>query len=90
MPINIYNADNSERVIWLCDDDWELPSQIRVLENWLSENINSVPSGNYVADVGFGIRKDACGGGAVLSVTTMNNMVKLGMKLYLSEYPDGE
>ena len=90
MPINIYNADNSERVIWLCDGDWELPSQIKSLENWLSENGNSILPGNYVVDVGFDIRKNACGGGAVLSITAMASMVKLGMKLYLSEYPDGK
>jgi hypothetical protein len=90
MPINIYNADNSERVIWLCDGDWELPLQIKSLESWLNENVNSILPGNYVADVGFDIRKNACGGGAVLSITAMTSMVKLGMKLYLSEYPDSE
>jgi len=87
MPINIYNNDNSERLEWLCDGDWELPSQIEALEVWLSKNQKVVQPGNYVADIGFDIRKDACGGGAILSTQSMASMVAIGMELYLSEYP---
>lgn len=49
-----------------------------------------IPTGHYVADIGFAIRKDACGGGAVLSVKSMAIMVKIGMELYFSEYPDSD
>ncbi|NJL88635.1 MAG: hypothetical protein HC916_01675 [Coleofasciculaceae cyanobacterium SM2_1_6] len=89
MPISIYSNKNHENepVAWLCDQDWELPSQIDGLEEWLLENEDNLPSGSYVADIGFDIRKDASGGGAALSVQAMAIMVKLGMDLFLSEYP---
>jgi len=87
LPINIYNNDNTEKIVWLCDGNWELPSQIDELETWLKENESNIPSGNYVVDIGFDIRKDACGGGGVLTTQSMAIMVNLGMELYLSEYP---
>lgn len=89
MPINIYNSESSERVDWICDGDWELPSQIDKLEIWLQENRDKLIPASYVADIGFDIRKDACGGGAVLSSQAMKIMVDIGMELFLSEYPDG-
>jgi hypothetical protein len=52
----------------------------------LFENpLNLMPS-KYIADVGFSIRENACGGGAILSPEAMTIMGKLGIKLYLSEY----
>jgi len=88
LPINIYNNDNAEKVALLSDDCWELPTQIDVLEAWLKENELKIPSGNYVIDIGFDIRKDASGGGGVLTTQSMAIMVKLGIELYLSEYPE--
>jgi len=91
MPINIYNDDTLEKIDYICDGNWELPKQIDIFESWLKENENKFPKSNYVADVGFEIRKDACGGGAVLSTKSMSIMVNLNMELFLSEYPsDGE
>jgi hypothetical protein len=90
LPINIYNSENADKVAWLSDDSWELPIQVDDLEKWLFENENSLPVGKYVADIGFDIRKDACGGGAVLSSRAMGIMSKLGIELFLSEYPDAE
>lgn len=89
MPINIYNSDSSERIDWICDGDWELPSQIEELSVWLKKNCDQIKPANYVADIGFDIRSNACGGGAVLSVESMRIMSDLGMKLFLSEYPGG-
>lgn len=88
MPINIYSEDDSqERVAWLCDDCWRLPDQIDALEAWLAEHKTQLRPGRYVADVGFMIRPEACGGGAVISPEMMGAMAALGMSLYLSEYP---
>lgn len=42
MPINIYNDDTSERVDWLCGEDWELPSQIEELSVWLKKNFDQL------------------------------------------------
>ena len=90
MPVNIYNSENAEQVAWLSEESWELPTQIDDLEEWLLENQETLPVGKYVADIGFDIRKDACGGGAVLSTKSMEIMAKLGIELFLSEYPDAE
>lgn len=87
LPINIYNSESFERVDFICDDDWGLPSQIDMLNVWLSKNAKQLKPANYVADIGFDIRPDACAGGAVLSVESMRIMSRLGMELLLSEYP---
>ena len=90
MPIKIYDPQNLEEVAWLADEDWKLPSQINELEKWLIQNENNIPSGHFVADVGFDIRKDASGGGAVLSIKAMSIMVNSEIALYLSEYPGSD
>ncbi|MBK9719765.1 MAG: hypothetical protein IPO85_20060 [Saprospiraceae bacterium] len=88
MPINIYNQTNNEKLDWLCDDVWDLPNQIHTLEKWLRTKGISLPKSSYVADIGFAIRKDATGGGAVLNSETMKIMSDIGMDIFLSEYPN--
>lgn len=89
MPINIYSEDDSQgKIAWLCDDCWRLPNQVEALERWLVENKDSLKHGDYVADIGFSVRQDAGGGGAVISPEMMRTMADLGMSLYLSEYRD--
>tara|TARA_R110002050_G_scaffold109796_1_gene221124 strand:- start:47954 stop:48223 length:270 start_codon:yes stop_codon:yes gene_type:complete len=87
MPINIYKEKNNEKLAWLCDESWDLPKQISELENWLEKTGKDLPVDSYVADIGFGIRNDANGGGAVISNNMMSIMSKIGMEIYLSEYP---
>lgn len=87
MPINIYNGDTYETINWLCDESWELPYQMYKLQNWLDEKGRYLVPANYVADIGFDIRKNATGGGAVLDIKAMEIMVKIGMRVYFSEYP---
>lgn len=87
MPINIYK-DNFERFDYLCEDIWDLPNQIDSLEKWLITKGNLLPKGAYIADIGFDVRKDAAGGGAVLSAKSMKIMGNIGMDIYFSEYPD--
>ncbi len=87
MPINIYREKTSEKIDWLCDDIWDLPSQIEVLQSWLKENKFKLTKDKYVADIGFDIRKDATGGGGVLDSESMKIMGDIGIDLYLSEYP---
>jgi len=88
MPINIYTEEECHNIAELCDDTWELPSQISELEKWLTEKGKDLAKGNYVADIGFDIRKDACGGGGVISSNMMKIMSEIGMAIYLSEYPE--
>lgn len=88
MSIYVKRESDNENIAWIAKGDWELPAQIESLENWLIENKNKLPSSSYIADVGFSMRENACGGGAILTVRAMSIMAKLGIKLYLSEYPD--
>jgi hypothetical protein len=93
MPINIIdysNAQEGEKGIplnGLCDNEWEMPVQIEALELWLAKDGCNLPVGFYVADIGFSPRKDASGGGAVISTGAMKAMLSIGMELFLSEYP---
>lgn len=90
MPINIYRVtpgdQDNEEIAWLCDDEWEIAPQIEALSTWLASNSSMLQSGEYVADVGFGWRRDASSGGPVLEPAAMRRMAELGMSLYLSEY----
>jgi hypothetical protein len=88
MPISIYNYENKEQTAWLCKDDWELPSQVDNLEKWLESTGFSLPKGDYVADIGFNVRENALGGGAILSIELMKKCLSIGMAIYLSEYPE--
>jgi hypothetical protein len=89
MPIKIYSADAPyDELAWLCDDDWELPSQLVALVAWLHERAPRIPPGRYVADVGFAPRPGAAGGGTALKPETLKLLGDLGMSLRLSEYPE--
>ena len=86
MPIYIKHEESGEEIAHLAKEDWELPIQITALEHWLFENTLDLSPSKYIADVGFSIRENACGGGAILSPEAMAIMGELGIKLYLSEY----
>jgi hypothetical protein len=88
MPVKIYTADDSRtEIAWLCDDDWNLPAQVSALGAWLAQDTPNITKGRYIADIGFSVRSDATGGGAVLSPQMMRSMADLGITLFLSEYP---
>jgi hypothetical protein len=88
MPINITRVTDTdyEKIEWLCDGVWELPSQISALEMWLTKSQSKLQPDSYIADVGFCSRPDASGGGAALTIEAMRIMAELGMELHLSEY----
>src|SRR4051812_14801984 len=87
MPIKIAATANPKKEIaWLCGDEWALPAQVAALERWLKRK-RKIKAGSYCADVGFMARKDAGGGGSVLTLSMMQKMVDLRITLYLSEYP---
>jgi len=96
MPINLIDYTNvkegekGEVLDHLCEDKWEMPEQIEALEQWLKNSHGKLKAGNYVADIGYSPREGASGGGAVLTIQAMEVMVKIGMNLYLSEYPPFE
>ena len=86
MPIHIYNKDKN--LVDLCEDSWDLPGQLSELENWLMEHGTYLEKGSYVADIGFDIRKDATGGGGVINTRMLEILNRIGMEVYLSEYPN--
>ncbi|GAB5540196.1 MAG: hypothetical protein Salg2KO_22990 [Salibacteraceae bacterium] len=87
MPVNIYNDYNGDQIAYLCEDIWDLPTQISELKNWLTEQGTELPSGKYVADIGFGIRNGAIGGGGTINSTMIYIMSKKGIEIFFSEYP---
>lgn len=90
MPINIYIQDTLKNIAFFCENEWDLPSQIDDLAKWLAKNHSNLTLGPYVADIGFSMRKDASGGGAVVSLKMMELMLKASVELFLSEYPENE
>lgn len=87
MPIAIRSAADFTNYSLLCNELWTLPGQIYALQEWLRENAARMPAGEWIADVGYSVRKGASGGGAALSTEMMRTMVDLKMELHLSEYP---
>lgn len=87
MPIKIYIEETFEKVDWLCEGTWDLPTQIDTLETWLRNKGKNLKPGRYVADIGFDIQKDSAGGGGVLNSKSMAIMGEIGMDVYFSEYP---
>ena len=87
MPINIYEAGSYKNIAYISNDHWELPIQMEELEKWLNTIGSELSKGKYVADIAFDIRKDATGGGAVINSYMINALSKIGMEIYLSEYP---
>jgi hypothetical protein len=88
MPINLY-VDDKQRtnLAWLCDESWDLPEQIDALEKWVKNNSSSLKNGRFIADIGFSIRKNAGGGGAVLSSESMRLLANHEITIFFSEYP---
>lgn len=84
--IIITNENSGKTIATLCEDIWDLPSQIEYLKEWLKKNINSLANENYIADIGFGIRPDACSGGGVLDHELIELISKARMEIYFSEY----
>jgi glycerate kinase len=96
MPINIIDYSDpksGERGVpldHLCEDEWEMPAQIKAMDQWLQDNREKLKKGRYAIDIGFSPRNGAAGGGAVVSTEAMEIMSSIGMELILSEYPSFE
>lgn len=88
MPINIYESETVKELAYLAEDDWGLPSQLYILEEWLAQNEKFIKSGDYVADIGFIADNEPGGGGGSFSCKAMKKASDLGIHLFFSEYPD--
>jgi len=85
VPIHIYK-ENFKTIEHIAKNDWDLPTQIFELEKWLENKGKKISKGKYVADIGFEVRKDASGGGAILNSEMIKTLNEIGMEIYFSEY----
>jgi len=85
--INVKNGEYWEPIGYLCENDWEMSSQIEAFAKWLIQNRKILPKGYYAADLGFSSKKGALGGGCVITKEAMEAMLGIGLELYLTEYP---
>lgn len=90
MPIKITERDSAAEIAWLCDDDWELPRQLRTLESWIQYYKVSDPPFDAVADIGYSVRPEAFGGSAALSCESMRRFADAHIEIHFSEYPLGD
>ena len=90
MPVNIYRVapqgEENEKIAWLCDGEWRLTPQSEALSEWLQVESAKLKPGQYIANIGFSWRRDACSGGPAFSPVTLRRLADLGMSLYISEY----
>lgn len=86
MPIHLYTEKDRTSLKELHIEEWDLPTQLDKLEQWVLANRSLLINGPYVADVGFMVRKETSGGGAVLSPEAMKVMADVKMSIYFSEY----
>ena len=84
--IVITNEIREITVATLCEDIWDLPNQLDFLKEWLKLNISTLQKDHHIADIGFGIRPEACGGGGVLDLELIELISKARMEIYFSEY----
>lgn len=50
------------------------------------KDLEQLNKGSYVADIGFTVRENATGGGAVLNKKMISMLHRVGMEIYFSEY----
>ena len=86
-----YLKNNKSRdalhVIEIVNDNWDLDSQLKSLEAWLSDNPNfNFIDGEWIADVGFEPRPDTTVAGYTISVELMMSLAKNDITLWLSDY----
>jgi hypothetical protein len=88
MPVSIYRVDGqkNETIAWLCPDEWQLTPQSEALAIWLRTEGASLARDDYVANISFSWRRDACSGGPAFEPDTLRRMADLGMSLLISEY----
>lgn len=81
-------GDHYENLVELCPDEWRLREQVEALESWLRDNRKQLDSQHeWVADIGFCIREDACGGGPPITRDLMKMCLEVNLEIFLSEYP---
>ena len=81
--------DKSENVLKLAENIWDIKSQFTIFEKWLKGAPAILATGEgWIADFGFSLREDACGGGPIISLELMEICLKHKITIFLSEYSD--
>lgn len=52
MPIHLYAEKDRVSIKELNVEEWDLPTQLQKLEEWVLANKSSLNNGPYVADIG--------------------------------------
>jgi hypothetical protein len=84
-------GDRSENYATI-SSEWILQPQVEALERWLQQHHGELdPCFEWIADIGFTHRPNACGGGPVMSRGLMRMCLDANMEVFLSEYgPSGD
>ena len=79
-------AGEAETIATLLEDEWELGVLMDALEKWIDANVGDLRGGHYRADIAFGPREGATGGGPVMERGMIRQLGDLGFEIYFSEY----
>ncbi|TGM19419.1 hypothetical protein [Leptospira meyeri] len=81
--------EKTENYVNLIENDWNLTAQFEALEEWLKIVDGKLDQkAKWIADLGFAPRRNALGGGPVISLDLMQLCIKNNLEIFISEYPD--
>ncbi|MFK7793973.1 MAG: hypothetical protein AB8B89_01365 [Gammaproteobacteria bacterium] len=81
------NSESTIHIIEVINDNWDLDTQLKSLENWLIENSDyNFIAGEWIAEVGFEPRYNTSVAGYTVSSELMRRLAKNNISLWLSDY----
>ncbi len=81
------NSEAGIHVIEIINDNWDLDTQLKTLENWLHQNSDfNFSTGEWIADIGFEPRPDVSVAGYTINHELMSLLVENRITLWLSDY----
>lgn len=80
-------SGNALHVIEILNNNWDLDTQLKRLEEWLDDNNHDhFADGEWIADIGFEPRSDVTVAGYTIRQELMSLLVKNNITLWLSDY----
>ena len=80
-------GDHYENFAEIAPNEWRLRELVESLEAWLRDNRSLLAAHHeWVADIGFSVRKDALGGGPPITLNLMKMCLEANLEIFLSEY----
>jgi hypothetical protein len=78
---------NSDKPIVICEDMWDLDTQLEALKSWFNHNpAYDFSLGEWIVDIGFEPRPSATVAGYTIPVELMRTLSSKGITLWLSDY----